>query len=192
MAGHGIHISYYTRFVIYFPSHFILLCVWFSLFSPICCPLDYKMKMHNGNIEFRQTLSVCFSHSFNISRSLSLSVKYGCWQSLCRSEDTHRDRSWFLSLALLWKQVSVCVLWERYTNRCVYRQTNVLVVMLFYSKSKTAIYLTNMSNLTATFLSMLWVFIVRKWDSLTKSTEWVTAGVLRDLSVLKLKLQGFK
>ncbi len=109
MAGHGIHISYYTRFVISFPSHFISLSVWFSLFSPICCPLDYKMKMHNGNIEFRLTLSVCFLHSFNISRSLSLSVKYGCWQSLCGSEDTHRDRSWFLSLALLWKQVSLCV-----------------------------------------------------------------------------------
>ncbi len=69
MAGHGIHISYYTRFVISFPSHFISLSVWFSLFSPICCPLDYKMKMHNGNIEFRLTLSCLFLALFHISRS---------------------------------------------------------------------------------------------------------------------------
>lgn len=107
--------AWYSYFILHlvcnffsFPLHFAQ-CVWFSLFSPICCPLDYKMKMHNGNIEFRLTLSVCFSHSFNISCTLSLSVKYGCWQSLCCSEDTHRDRSWFLSQAMLWKQVSVCV-----------------------------------------------------------------------------------
>lgn len=129
MAGHGIHISYFTQFVISFPSHFILLTVWFSLFSSICCPLDYKMKMHNRNIEFRQTLSVWFSHSFNISRSLSLSVKYGCWQSLCCSEDTHRDRSGFLSLAMMWKQVSVCV-WEKNTQTDVCTDSVVLVVML--------------------------------------------------------------
>jgi len=40
MAGDGIHISYFTQFLISFPFHLILLRVWFSLFSSICCPLD--------------------------------------------------------------------------------------------------------------------------------------------------------
>jgi len=40
MAGDGIHISYFTQLLISFPFHLILLRVWFSLFSSICCPLD--------------------------------------------------------------------------------------------------------------------------------------------------------
>ncbi len=81
-------------------------------------------------------------------------------------------------------------LWEWYTNWCVYRRSNVLVVMLSYSKSKTAIYLTNMSNLTATFLSMLWVFIVvvKKMRQLNQIQRMSHSGCFNGFKCVKTDL----
>jgi len=56
-------------------------------------------------------------------RTLSISTAFCLYLSnmdagnLCCSEHTHRDRSGFLSLAMMWKQVYVC-LREKHTNRC--------------------------------------------------------------------------
>lgn len=120
MAGHGIHISVFTQSVI-FPSHFILLSVWFSLFSPICCPLDYKMKMHIGNIEFRQTLSVWFSHSFNISLSVSICQIWMLAISLLLWG--HPQRQKLIPVSGNDVEGGVLCVFERkkHTNRCVYR-----------------------------------------------------------------------